>query len=201
MEWGSAAEIERQAQDGVKRGYQAYYIKAGVNERREEEMLEALRGSIGPQGKIRIDVNQAWNIPQAARLLNRWHARFDLDFDLPDQFALMRRVRAQVLEISREAREASERPAVAQRHPQRERAAEAEAEHAGVRGIAVECRLRHGWNLQTEPDWCVAESEYGTAVVQHERLHGHLRRILHTRRLWRIAVTAARRASRGSFVA
>ena len=73
MEWGTPDEIAAQAKDGVRRGYRAYYIKAGVDERREEEMLEALRDTIGPQGKIRIDVNQAWTIPQAARLLKRWH--------------------------------------------------------------------------------------------------------------------------------
>lgn len=80
MEWGTPAEIERQAKDGVKRGYRAYYIKAGVDERKEEEMLEALRGGIGPEGRIRIDVNQAWSIPQAARLLARWNTKYDLDF-------------------------------------------------------------------------------------------------------------------------
>src|SRR5262245_44487909 len=80
MEWGSPEEIERQGKDGVKRGYRAYYIKAGVDEKKEEEMLEALRHAIGPAGKIRIDVNQAWSLPQAARLLKRWHAKFDLDF-------------------------------------------------------------------------------------------------------------------------
>ena len=47
---------------------------------KEEAMLEALRGAIGPEGKIRIDVNQAWTIPQAVRLLKRWHERFDIDF-------------------------------------------------------------------------------------------------------------------------
>jgi glucarate dehydratase len=80
MEWGTPAEIERQAKDGIKRGYRAYYIKAGVDERKEEEMLEALRGGLGPNGLIRIDVNQAWTIPQAARLLARWHKKYDLDF-------------------------------------------------------------------------------------------------------------------------
>jgi L-Ala-D/L-Glu epimerase len=80
MEWGTPAEIDRQAKDGVKRGYRAFYIKAGVDERKEEEMLEALRGGIGPEGKIRIDVNQAWSIPQAARLLTRWNQKYDLDF-------------------------------------------------------------------------------------------------------------------------
>src|SRR5215470_2051510 len=80
MEWGSPKEIERQAKDGVRRGYRAYYIKAGVDEKKEEAMLEALRAGIGREGLIRIDVNQAWSLPQAARLLKRWHARFDLDF-------------------------------------------------------------------------------------------------------------------------
>jgi len=80
MEWGTPEAIDRQAKDGVKRGYRAYYIKAGVDERKEEAMLEALRAGIGPEGKIRIDVNQAWTIPQAARLLTRWHEKYDLDF-------------------------------------------------------------------------------------------------------------------------
>jgi glucarate dehydratase len=80
MEWASPEEIDRQGRDGAKRGYRAYYIKAGVDARKEEEMLEALRGAIGPEGKIRIDVNQAWSIPEAVTLLNRWHAKFNLDF-------------------------------------------------------------------------------------------------------------------------
>lgn len=80
MEWGTPDEIARQGKDGVKKGYHAYYIKVGVDEKREEGMLEALRASIGPQGKIRIDANQAWTMPQAVRLLTRWQQNFDLDF-------------------------------------------------------------------------------------------------------------------------
>ena len=80
MEWGTPDEIARQGKDGVERGYQVYYIKAGVDEKKEEAMIAALRSAIGPHGKIRIDVNQAWTMPQAVRLLNRWHDRFDLDF-------------------------------------------------------------------------------------------------------------------------
>ena len=80
LEWGSPKEIERQAKDGVKRGYRVYYIKAGVDEKKEEAMLEALRGAIGREGRIRIDVNQSWTLPQAVGLLQRWHVRFGLDF-------------------------------------------------------------------------------------------------------------------------
>jgi L-alanine-DL-glutamate epimerase-like enolase superfamily enzyme len=80
MEWGTPEEIDRQGRDGAQRGYRAYYIKAGVDERKEEAMLEALRSAIGPEGRIRIDVNQAWTMPQAVRLLERWHERYVLDF-------------------------------------------------------------------------------------------------------------------------
>jgi L-alanine-DL-glutamate epimerase-like enolase superfamily enzyme len=80
MEWGTPEDIARQGKDGIERGYRAYYIKAGVDEKKEEAMLEALRSSIGPEGKIRIDVNQAWTIPQAVKLLTRWQQRYDLDF-------------------------------------------------------------------------------------------------------------------------
>ncbi len=80
MEWSSPKEIARQAADGVKRGYGTYYLKVGVDEKKEEGMLEALRDAIGPKGLIRIDVNQAWSLPQAVRLLKRWHTRFVLDF-------------------------------------------------------------------------------------------------------------------------
>ncbi len=80
MDWASPVEIARQAADGVQRGYGCYYIKAGRDEQREEAMLEALRDGIGPQRKIRIDVNQSWTQPQAVRLLKRWHDRFDIDF-------------------------------------------------------------------------------------------------------------------------
>ena len=80
MEWGTPEEIASQAKDGVRRGYRHYYIKAGVDERREEAMLEALRDGIGPDAGIRIDVNQAWSQPQALRLLRRWHEKYRLDF-------------------------------------------------------------------------------------------------------------------------
>jgi glucarate dehydratase len=80
MEWGSPEEVARQGRDGITRGYNVFYIKIGVDERKEEAMLEALRHAIGPEAAIRIDANQAWTLPQAIRLLNRWHARYGIDF-------------------------------------------------------------------------------------------------------------------------
>ena len=43
-------------------------------------MLAAIRDTIGPTGKIRIDANEAWSLAQATRLLNRWNERFGIDF-------------------------------------------------------------------------------------------------------------------------
>src|SRR5580765_3346864 len=77
---GSPDEIQRQAADGVQRGYSCFYLKVGLDDQAETEMLAALRAAIGPGRKIRVDANQAWNIPQAARLLGRWDASFGIDF-------------------------------------------------------------------------------------------------------------------------
>ncbi len=94
---GSAADLERQCRDGVKRGYTAYYLKTGIDQKAEEEMLEAIRATIGPQGKIRIDCNEAWTINQSIRLLNEWDAKYRIDFceapvahDLPESLREIR---------------------------------------------------------------------------------------------------------------
>src|SRR6185436_7409414 len=52
---GTPEEITRQAADGVRRGYSCFYLKVGLDEQAETEMLAALRESIGHEGKIRID--------------------------------------------------------------------------------------------------------------------------------------------------
>jgi L-Ala-D/L-Glu epimerase len=80
LAWGDAAEIEAQAKAGVARGYGVFYLKVGVDTEAETAMLAALRQAIGPARKIRIDANMAWSLPEAARILADWHARFDLDF-------------------------------------------------------------------------------------------------------------------------
>ena len=80
MERGTEAEIEEQGRDGVARGYTVFYLKVGIDSNAEAAMLAALRRAIGPERKIRIDVNQAWTLPQAERLLNAWHEAYDLDF-------------------------------------------------------------------------------------------------------------------------
>ena len=80
LHWASPDDMALQGRDGAAKGYDVFYLKVGVDERAEEEMLAALRAAIGPDRRIRLDANQAWTVPQAVRLLNRWHDLFTLDF-------------------------------------------------------------------------------------------------------------------------
>jgi glucarate dehydratase len=80
LSWSSPEDLEEQCREGVERGYTVFYLKVGVDEQAEEAMLAAVRRVIGPHRKIRIDVNQSWTVPQAARLLNAWHQKFEIDF-------------------------------------------------------------------------------------------------------------------------
>ena len=80
MAQGSVESIRQQCQDGVAKGYTCFYIKAGLDLRAESEMLAAMRETIGPEGKIRIDTNEAWSVAEAVRILNDWNERFGIDF-------------------------------------------------------------------------------------------------------------------------
>ena len=77
---GTPDELRAQCAAGVERGYRCFYLKVGIDAEAEEAMLEAVRATVGPQARIRIDANEAWSVPEAVRLLNRWHERFHLDF-------------------------------------------------------------------------------------------------------------------------
>ena len=80
MEWGPPEDDRGNAKDGVERGYRAYYIKVGVDERKEEAMLDAMRGAIGPRERSESMSTRPGPKPQAALLLKRWHERHELDF-------------------------------------------------------------------------------------------------------------------------
>src|SRR5215475_14015252 len=61
---GKAAEVAGQCREGVACGYGSFYLKVGIDADAEEAMLEAVRATIGPAGRIRIDANEAWSVPQ-----------------------------------------------------------------------------------------------------------------------------------------
>lgn len=76
---GSPEHVAEQARDGVRKGFQVFYLKVGLDIEAELEMVRALRETIGPKGKIRLDANGAWNVNQALRNLARLD-EFQIDF-------------------------------------------------------------------------------------------------------------------------
>ena len=73
----------------------------GQSPEQDEERLVAVREALGPSGKIRIDVNGAWDLETATRMLTRL-AIFDLEYveqpvrTLEEMVELRRRVRVPV---------------------------------------------------------------------------------------------------------
>ena len=77
---GTPEDLAAQCRRGVERGYSCFYLKVGVDAAAEEAMLLAIREAIGPDRRIRIDANEAWSLPDATRLIGRWHDLVQLDF-------------------------------------------------------------------------------------------------------------------------
>lgn len=77
---GDPDDLVAQCKDGVEKGFHCYYLKVGIDTRRETEMLAAVRHTIGTEGKIRIDANQAWTVAEARQVLPGWHQKFNIDF-------------------------------------------------------------------------------------------------------------------------
>lgn len=77
---GTPESIESQAKEAVKRGYGVFYLPCGRDTNNERRMLEALRSTLGPEGRIRIDVNERWKTHQAIRLLVEWDREYTIEF-------------------------------------------------------------------------------------------------------------------------
>lgn len=76
---GTPEHVAEQARDGVSKGFRVFYLKVGLNIDAELEMVRALRETIGPKAKIRLDANGAWSVNEALRNLARLDA-YQIDF-------------------------------------------------------------------------------------------------------------------------
>ncbi|MDR2569127.1 MAG: mandelate racemase/muconate lactonizing enzyme family protein [Oscillospiraceae bacterium] len=82
-----------------KAGYKEVKLKVGRNLNQDIETLEAIRGAVGSNMKIRVDSNMNWNVPTAIKWI-RALQKFDLqyveqpvpDFDLDAMNAVRRAV-------------------------------------------------------------------------------------------------------------
>jgi L-alanine-DL-glutamate epimerase-like enolase superfamily enzyme len=95
-------EPEENAKEGAayeKAGYKEVKLKVGRNLHQDIETLEAIRGAVGSNMKIRVDSNMNWNVPTAIKWI-RALQKFDLqyveqpvpDFDLDAMNAVRRAV-------------------------------------------------------------------------------------------------------------
>jgi L-alanine-DL-glutamate epimerase-like enolase superfamily enzyme len=77
---GDEADLTRQCEEAVAQGYHYFYLKVGIDPVEDAAMRAIVRRTIGPAHKLRIDANEAWSVPLAAKLIGRWDDEFDLDF-------------------------------------------------------------------------------------------------------------------------
>jgi L-alanine-DL-glutamate epimerase-like enolase superfamily enzyme len=76
---GNLDDISAQCAEGMKNGYQTYYLKTGINLEQEVEMVKTIRKVIGLKNRIRLDSNGSWSLQDAPRFLERF-ATYGIDF-------------------------------------------------------------------------------------------------------------------------
>ena len=71
--------MAREAAALAAEGYRVVYVKVGRGERYDAEIVGAVRDAIGPDTRLRIDPNEAWDVPGAVDAIRRLE-EFDLDW-------------------------------------------------------------------------------------------------------------------------
>lgn len=64
-------EMIEYAAEGTTRGFGTIYVKVGIEEERDVELVARVRDAIGPHPKLRVDANEAWSPGTAVRILGR----------------------------------------------------------------------------------------------------------------------------------
>lgn len=76
---GTRESLEAQIADGLRAGFEVFYLKVGLDDAEDLEMVSTVRGALGSHPRLRLDANGTWTIPQAVRNLRRM-GEFDIDF-------------------------------------------------------------------------------------------------------------------------
>jgi len=76
---GSQEFLTAQVDEGMRAGFDVYYLKVGLDDAADAEMVSAVRERLGPDPRLRIDANGTWSIPQAVRNLRALN-EYDIDF-------------------------------------------------------------------------------------------------------------------------
>jgi L-alanine-DL-glutamate epimerase-like enolase superfamily enzyme len=72
-------ELARDAAALTNEDYRVVYVKVGRGDRDDAEIVGAVRDAIGPERLLRVDPNEAWDVPQAVDAIRRLEP-FDLDW-------------------------------------------------------------------------------------------------------------------------
>jgi len=75
----TAEELAREAAVLASEGYRVVYLKVGRGDRDDAELVGAVREAIGPEPLLRVDPNEAWDVPGAVDAIRRLE-EFDLDW-------------------------------------------------------------------------------------------------------------------------
>jgi L-alanine-DL-glutamate epimerase-like enolase superfamily enzyme len=75
----TADELGRHAGELAAEGYGVVYVKVGRNPRSDEAVVAAVREAIGPDALLRIDPNEAWDVPTAVEQIRRLE-RYGIDW-------------------------------------------------------------------------------------------------------------------------
>ncbi len=76
---GARESLEAQVDDGLRAGFEVFYLKVGLDDTDDLEMVSTVRDALGPLPRLRLDANASWTIPQALRNL-RAMGEYDIDF-------------------------------------------------------------------------------------------------------------------------
>lgn len=67
----TAEELARDAAELASEGHRVVYVKVGRGHRDDEEIVGAVRDAIGPGPLLRVDPNEAWDVPAAVDAIRR----------------------------------------------------------------------------------------------------------------------------------
>ena len=75
----TAEEVAADAAALAAEGHRVVYVKVGRAGRDDEELVEAVREAIGPEPLLRVDANEAWDVPTAVDTIRRLEP-YELDW-------------------------------------------------------------------------------------------------------------------------
>jgi L-alanine-DL-glutamate epimerase-like enolase superfamily enzyme len=76
---GSRESLGAQVAEGLEAGFEVFYLKVGLDDAEDLDMVSAARELLGQGPRLRIDANGSWTIPQALRNL-RAMCGYGIDF-------------------------------------------------------------------------------------------------------------------------